>query len=95
MTKMSLFCALLVLGLALGQEKPVPLSKQKVEARIRELGDEYQQLQRLVDDPQLAVPNWRARMRQIEGLVEGLRQSIQDSTLLVPADLLKAKTGEK
>lgn len=66
---------------ASGQEKAVHLSKQKVEMRIDQLKKEYQELQKLVDDPMLAVPNWKARMRQIEGSVGAFNQSLEDSSL--------------
>lgn len=72
------FCAL---SLSLAQEKTIYLDRQKVETRIDQLKKEYQELQRLVDDPMLAVPNWRARMRQIEGSIGAFSQSLEDSSL--------------
>jgi hypothetical protein len=86
--------SLLFLPGVLAQEKPIQLSKKKVEMRIDQLKKEYQELQRLVDDPALAVPNWKARMRQIEGEVGGLMASINDTTL-IEADSLKTKPKSK
>jgi len=64
-------------------ELMVRLSKPKIFDRIRDLRSEYGELQRLVEDPTLAVPAWKARMRQIEGIIAGLQLVMNDSTLFL------------
>jgi len=64
-------------------ELMVRLSKPKIFDRIRDLRSEYGELQRLVEDPTLAVPAWKARMRQIEGIITGLQLVMNDSTLFL------------
>ncbi|MFH0957852.1 MAG: hypothetical protein V1897_04030 [Pseudomonadota bacterium] len=89
-----LFCGVFLL---LAQEKPIRLSKPKVEARMELLKNEHRELQKLVDDPTLAVPSWKARMRQIEGLVGAFEQSLNDSTLfwIEPKDSLSNRSARK